>query len=676
MMHIEPLAPDSDEQAWPLQRWAAAGLPVPPSWRVHRADVVDAAPGELIAALSELTHPDEHRYWVMQQGTVNPESLRRNLANLDSDAALAAALEQFFGSDHAPEEVVIQSLPARRAAGVLFSRHPMRPDLDHIVVEGMAEDGEEKERMILQRSGEIAWSRSDTGALPRIGGTPFLELVQQLTRWTDVPQACEWIWDGEQLWLLQSLPVGSLPSPVEVWTRRHGMGLWTQVVSPLWYTLESRWLKVHFWRNLGRRLGWTEMENLEPYRRVHSHIYSNARFLRELHRLHPVSALEQTLPPAWRDGGPPDTDRRVRRLCSRTAELWSGWQLRRLERALAASPIPAADSSRDQLWQFLIHLDRLGERLAREEGVINYLRVPAAALEEETVPLASLLAPVELQVLCTLGRTPAAATLCEAVPDASAGADPVLPRFRDNPGELRTLEALGPERCRALLALDSDNRPPEALVLRARARGLRYRLGAVLRRQLMRMAAILVDEGLLQRPEDVFFLYFDEFWQVWNGQGGVNADGLGQRKLRYMSDAHQGAPDWIMDQVGYGINLEGQTHPLLRGRAWVPGRVEGCTRRLHSAWELSRIEPGDVLVLDQCDPGWLPWLCLASGLVLASEDALDSAAALARELGIPAVRGLDDAMHCLPEGTGVVLDGGTGEVTITHNPAPEEHAGA
>lgn len=666
-MRIESLEPDTGEQAWPLQRWAAAGLPVPPSWRVYRTDVVEAEPGELVQALGELIHPDERRYWVMQQGVVNPESLRRNLANLDSDAALAAALEQFFRPDDAPDQVVVQSLPARRAAGVLFTRHPMRPDLDHIVVEGMSEGADEKERMILQPSGEIAWSRGETGELPHIGGAPFLELVHQLTRWTDVPQACEWIWDGEHLWLLQSLPVGSLPSPADVWTRRHGMGLWTQAISPLWYTLESRWLKVHFWRNLGRRLGWTEMENLEPYRRVHSHIYTNARFLRELHRLLPVPALEQALPPAWRDtDGRQDTDRRVRRLCSRTAGFWSGWQLRRLERTLDASPIPA-DSSRNRLWQFLIHLDHLGERLAREEGVLNYLRVPAAR-HEEAVPLAWLLTPAEADLLRTLGRTSVAGALRETLPEAATGADPVLPRFRESPAELESLQALGPERCRALLALDSETRAPESLTLRARARSLRYRLGGVLRRHLLRMAALLVDEGLLQRPEDVFFLYFDELWRVWNGQGGVNADGLGQRKLRYMSDAHQGAPDWIMDQVGYGINLEGQTHPLLRGRGWVPGRVEGRTRRLHSAWELSRVGPGDVLVLDQCDPGWLPWLCLASGLVLASQDPLDPAAALARELDIPTVRGLDDAMHCLPDGTGVTVDGETGEVSIRHQP--------
>jgi phosphohistidine swiveling domain-containing protein len=666
-MRIEPLTPDQDEQAWPLQRWAAAGLPVPPSWLVYRADVLDTETGALVQALSELTHPDEHRYWVMQQGAVNAESLRRDLANLDSDAALAAALEQFFRADDAPDAVVIQSLPARRAAGVLFSRHPMRPDLDHIVVEGMAEGADEKERMILQRSGEIAWSRSDAGALPRIGGGPFMELVRQLAHWTDVPQACEWIFDGEHLWLLQSLPVGSLPSPVEVWTRRHGMGLWTQVVSPLWYTLESRWLKVHFWRNLGRRLGWTEMENLEPYRRVHSHIYTNARFLRELHRLHPVQALQETLPPAWRNADGLGTDRRVRRLRTRTAERWSGWQLRRLERRLDACAVPSADNSRDNLWHFLIHLDRLGERLAREEGLVNYLRLPGAR-PDEPVPLAWLLAPDELQGLQTLGRTPAAEALREAVPHGTAGADPVVPRFRENPVELESLQALAPERCRALLALRRDSRPPEALLLRARARSLRYRLGGIMRQQLLRMAAILVDDGLLQRTEDIFFLYFDEFWQVWNGQGGVNADGLGQRKLRYMNDAHQGAPDWIMDQVGYGINLEGETHPLLRGRGWVPGRVAGATRRLHSAWELSSIEAGDVLVLDQCDPGWLPWLSLASALVLASQDPLDPAAALARELDIPAVRGLDDAMHCLPDGTGVVLDGETGEVSIRHQP--------
>lgn len=673
-MWIERLEPDHDDQAWPLQRWAAAGLPVPPSWAVSRQAVLEAAPGELQRALGELIAPDERRYWVMQQGAVNPDSLRQNLANLDSDAALAAALEQFFHGDHAPEQVIIQSLPARKAAGVFFTRHPMRPDLDHIVVEGMAEGGADKERMILQPSGEIAWSRGESGELTSIGGAPFVRLVQQLTAWSEVPQACEWIWDGERLWILQSLPVGSLPSPTEVWTRRHGMGLWTQVVSPLWYTLESRWLKVHFWRSLGRRLGWEEMENLEPYRRLHSHIYTNARFLRELYRLLPVPALAEALPPAWRSRPAGEGDIRLRRLLSRTARLWSGWQLRRLEQSLGRARLPADDRSMDEHWHFLIRLDRLGERLAREEGVLNYLRVPAER-GEEPLPLAALLAGQEAALLRTLGRTPTAASVRDAFPDAAAGADPALPRFRENPAELESLDGVPAERCRALLTLDSSEQGPLWLHQRRRARVLRYQLGALLRRQLLRMAAILVDEGLLNRAEDVFFLYFDEFWQVWNGQGSMSADRLGQRKLRYMQDAHQGAPDWIMDQVGYGINLEGQTHPLLRGRALVPGRVEGRVRRLHSAWELSRIEAGDVLVLDQCDIGWLPWLCLAGALVLTSQDPLDPAAALARELDIPAVRGLDDAMHCLPDGTGVAVDGATGEVSIRYNPEGPDETG-
>lgn len=649
------------------------GLPVPPSWRVSRDAVQQAEAGELNEALAALVTRGASRYWVMHQGLVNPDSLRQNIVNLDSDAALAAALVQTFEQDGSPEAVVIQSLPARRAAGVLFSRHPMRPDLDHIVIEGVEEgQGNDKERVILHRSGELAWMRGGRQQLAEtIGTETFLALARLLWARFTAPQACEWIWDGEQLWLLQTLPVGSLPSPEEAWSRRMGMGIWTQAVSPLWYTLESRWLKVHFWRRLGRMLHWEHLDNIEPYRRLYSHIYSNARFFQQLHRLLPTEQLGVGIPPAWRDEEREEVRGRARLLFSRMAGWWTSLRLWRLERRLRKLRPPASGADADEYWHHLIRLDRLGERLAAAEGWLAYIEVPGHLAGDQPTALETLLSAEELALLRALGRDDGEA-LKREFPRGSAGADPLFPRFSDNPAELGKLGGITPERRKALLALESSA-APAWLARRRRARALRYRLASAMRQHLRTMAMVLIRRKVVQREEDVFFLYFDELWQAWNTRNsGIQPQRLHQRKVRYMSDAHQGAPDWVMDQVGYGINWEGRTHPLLRGRGLVAGRVEGRVRRLHSAWELSLVEPGDVLVLDQCDPGWLPWLCLAGGLVLGHRDPLDPAAALARKLGIPAVWGIDDAMHCLPDDAGVSLDGETGEVTILSEPEPAE----
>ena len=76
---------------------------------------------------------------------------------------------------------------------------------------------------------------------------------------------------------------------------------------------------------------------------------------------------------------------------------------------------------------------------------------------------------------------------------------------------------------------------------------------------------------------------------------------IGERKLRYLDDGLQGAPDWKMDQIGYGFGGGQRLSPLLRGVSLVPGRAEGPIRRVCSAWSLNRICPGDIVVVDQVD---------------------------------------------------------------------------
>ena len=117
--------------------------------------------------------------------------------------------------------------------------------------------------------------------------------------------------------------------------------------------------------------------------------------------------------------------------------------------------------------------------------------------------------------------------------------------------------------------------------------------------------------------------------------------------MRYLTDGHSGPPDWIIDQVGYGTSAFARENrqPLLRGYPLVAGAARGTVRRLGSGWQLNQVCPGDILVLDQSDAGWLPWLCLAGALVLTHRDPCDPAVALARQLQIPTIWGVDDAMH-------------------------------
>lgn len=649
------------------------GLPWAPCWRLRAEDVLDVPVPDLAERLAGLTQWPEH-YWVLHQGPANPGSQRQVLLNLDSDMALASALNQLFSAARDTREVTFQCLPGQRAAGILFTRHPMRPDLDQIVVEGRAGQEPQQQRLILHKDGREAFASGDGKTLAEdIGGPVFASLAASLAEAYEGPRAAEWVWDGTQLWLVQALSVGTLPPPKEAWTRRAGLGFSCQAISPLWYTLLPRWLKTAYWRPLGERSGWTALAKVEPYRRQHSHLYSNGQFLRALLGLSGHDRLAWTLPPAWR----PAASQPAPQPPTGYWRLW--FALKRVTMRLESLSGLQAEAGDEGTWLRFMQFDALGERLAAVEGALAYQKLPALGEDSSQLLCADRGTRALLLDLCALAAG-------ELSRDAfrvrqarfSVGADPVWPRLSECPPDhealLGVLPTIAPARLAGVRAA-LVGQPSRWARLRGEALQARRDLAAALRRLLKSMALTLVERGQLRHPDDIFFLYFDELWQCWQGQnrGGLEAL-IGERKVRYLSDAHAGPPDWILDQVGYGASSLGQSEnrDLVAGYPLVQGQAEGRVQRLGSGWQLNQIRPGDIVVLDQCEPGWLPWLLLAGGLVISHPHEDDPAVWLARAAGIPAVRGIVDAMHSLVDDSIAAIDGEQGRVEVVRGPVDEE----
>jgi pyruvate,water dikinase len=76
----------------------------------------------------------------------------------------------------------------------------------------------------------------------------------------------------------------------------------------------------------------------------------------------------------------------------------------------------------------------------------------------------------------------------------------------------------------------------------------------------------------------------------------------------------------------------------------------------------AHIEPGEILVAERTDPGWVMLFPLASGLVVERGSLLSHSAIVAREMGIPTVVGLEGATAWLKNGDAVLVDGHAGNV--------------
>jgi pyruvate,water dikinase len=113
----------------------------------------------------------------------------------------------------------------------------------------------------------------------------------------------------------------------------------------------------------------------------------------------------------------------------------------------------------------------------------------------------------------------------------------------------------------------------------------------------------------------------------------------------------------------YRIGKRGEV--LASGRAIGSKIGAGKVRVIVDVSEIGRVQEGDVLVTDMTDPNWEPVMKRASAIVTNRGGRTCHAAIIARELGVPAVVGCEDATEKLAEGAEVTVscaEGDTGYI--------------
>jgi len=98
-----------------------------------------------------------------------------------------------------------------------------------------------------------------------------------------------------------------------------------------------------------------------------------------------------------------------------------------------------------------------------------------------------------------------------------------------------------------------------------------------------------------------------------------------------------------------------------RGLPAYPGIVRGRARVVHDPRTVV-LAPGDILVAERTDPGWVLLFPAASAVLVERGSLLSHAAIVARELGLPAVVGVPGLTTWLADGEPIELDGAAGVV--------------
>jgi pyruvate,water dikinase len=181
---------------------------------------------------------------------------------------------------------------------------------------------------------------------------------------------------------------------------------------------------------------------------------------------------------------------------------------------------------------------------------------------------------------------------------------------------------------------------------------------------------ILAERGVLADPEDVFFLTYDEFLALPDGQGRVR-ELVSERKERHARyERLELPPSWtgtptptaVEETDADGASARERVLEL-KGIGVVGDRVTGRARVIRDP-ATAELDDGEILVCVTTDPSWTPLFMIAGALVIDTGGAMSHGAIVARELGVTCVINTGTGTRDIPDGATLTVDGRTGVVTI------------
>jgi rifampicin phosphotransferase len=145
---------------------------------------------------------------------------------------------------------------------------------------------------------------------------------------------------------------------------------------------------------------------------------------------------------------------------------------------------------------------------------------------------------------------------------------------------------------------------------------------------------------------------------------------LQERQATLRRWARYAPPERLEPRPDAGPQREDSRDQRFRGRAVCAGQVSGRARVVRSAAEASQVLPGEILVCQVLPFELTPLFSIASAVVAEEGDLLDHASVLAREYGVPAVFGVQEATRRIETGDTLEVDATRG-IVVRRLPEPD-----
>jgi pyruvate,water dikinase len=186
----------------------------------------------------------------------------------------------------------------------------------------------------------------------------------------------------------------------------------------------------------------------------------------------------------------------------------------------------------------------------------------------------------------------------------------------------------------------------------------------IYKQALLEEAERLVQAQVLREKEDIFYFRFEELHHV------LRTRQMDDQLIRQRKDAFRSyqalTPPRVSTSDGEVIaGSYGRDVPAgaLVGLPVSAGTVEGRARVMRDMAEAD-LEAGDILVTAYTDPSWTPVFVAVAGLVTEVGGLMTHGAVIAREYGLPAVVGVEQATRLIGDRQRIRVNGTDGYVEI------------
>ena len=187
----------------------------------------------------------------------------------------------------------------------------------------------------------------------------------------------------------------------------------------------------------------------------------------------------------------------------------------------------------------------------------------------------------------------------------------------------------------------------------------------VYKQALLKEAEQLVQANVIHEKEDIYYLTFEELREVVR-TNKLDYQIISKRKDEYKLYEKLTPPRVITSDgeiIAGEYKRENLPAEAIVGLPVSSGVIEGRARVILNM-EDADLEDGDILVTSFTDPSWTPLFVSIKGLVTEVGGLMTHGAVIAREYGLPAVVGVENATKLIKDGQRIRVNGTEGYIEI------------